>query len=275
MAIEAINSNSVGFKQVAKPNMKSSQNFTSKPDVDEEKSNATKYMIGATALAAVIGLGIAGYEGKLGKTVQEFLGGAEKATKNLAEKAVNEHNEVKHDMNGLVDWDAKPISRKQALFEGKYPKDRRIFYINPEIDKDFEALRKKGYTINVKNLSGKKVEIEYIYPEKSPIKSKIIRGKVADLENGYDWQANDVKEVTLNLKENSNSYTLSFNNHTKVGEAPYEFAASNELSYSDLRGSIDKKDLFDRIITPRVTKDGNTEASAKMLVEEFKKELGL
>lgn len=44
--------------------------------VDKEKSNAAKYMIGATALAAVIGLGIAGRKGHLGEGVQKLLGGA-------------------------------------------------------------------------------------------------------------------------------------------------------------------------------------------------------
>ena len=48
-------------------------------------------MIGATALAAVIGLGVAGYKGKLGKGIQKFLGGAEKAvekgTQNASENA--------------------------------------------------------------------------------------------------------------------------------------------------------------------------------------------
>ena len=76
MAIEAISNYSIGLQQTPKASLKSQQSFTSKPEVDEEKSNATKYMIGATALAAVIGLGI-----------QEFLGGAEKAVKNGAQNA--------------------------------------------------------------------------------------------------------------------------------------------------------------------------------------------
>ena len=91
MAIEAVKNYSVRLQQTPKASLKSQQSFTSKPEVDEEKSNAAKYMIGATALAAVIGLGIAGYNGKLGKSVQKFLGGAEKAvekgTQNASENA--------------------------------------------------------------------------------------------------------------------------------------------------------------------------------------------
>ena len=227
MAIEAIGANYVGMQQAQNRNLKSAQSFTSKPEFDEEKSNASKLMLGATALATVVGLGIAGYKGKLGKGVQEFLGGTKKVTTNTAEKSVNELKlEVKSNKYTSMDWDAKPISRKQALFEEKYPERKRLFYIHPEADKEFEVLRKKGYKINVKNLDEGKTEIEYIYPEKSPIKSKIVSGKVADLEKGYDWQANDVKSVTINLKENKNSYTLHFNNHTKIGDAPYEFSTS-------------------------------------------------
>ncbi len=90
MAIEAVRNYSVGLQQAPKANLKSQQSFTSNPEVDEEKSNATKYMLGATALAAVIGLGIAGYKGKLGKGIQELLGGAEKA----AEKGAKNTEDV-------------------------------------------------------------------------------------------------------------------------------------------------------------------------------------
>ena len=85
MSIEAVKNYSVRFQQTQKASLKSQQSFTSNSEVDEEKSNAAKYMIGATALAAVIGLGVAGYNGKLGKSVQKFLGGAENAVKDGAQ----------------------------------------------------------------------------------------------------------------------------------------------------------------------------------------------
>ncbi len=91
MAIESVKNYSIGLQQTPKASLKSQQSSTPNPEVDEEKSNATKYMIGATALAAVIGLGVAGYKGKLGKSVQKFLGGAEnaveKGTQNASENA--------------------------------------------------------------------------------------------------------------------------------------------------------------------------------------------
>lgn len=81
MAVEAVKIHSVEPQQSPKTKMKSQQNITSSPEVDEEKSNAARLMIGATALAAVIGLGIAGYHGKLGKGVEELLRGTEKGSK--------------------------------------------------------------------------------------------------------------------------------------------------------------------------------------------------
>ena len=91
MAIEAVKNYSIGLQQTPKASLKSQQSSTPNPEVDEEKSNATKYMIGATALAAVIGLGVVGYKGKLGKSIQKFLGGAEnaveKGTQNASENA--------------------------------------------------------------------------------------------------------------------------------------------------------------------------------------------
>ncbi len=90
MAIEAVKNYSVRLQQTPKASLKSQQSFTSNSEVDEEKSNATKYMIGATALAAVIGLGVLGYKGKLGKGIREFLGGAEKAVKDGAENAAKD-----------------------------------------------------------------------------------------------------------------------------------------------------------------------------------------
>ena len=92
MAVEAVKIHSVEPQQSPKTKMKSQQNITSSPEVDEEKSNATRLMIGATALAAVIGLGIAGYHGKLGKGVEELLRGTEKSSKK-AQDAIEELTE--------------------------------------------------------------------------------------------------------------------------------------------------------------------------------------
>lgn len=62
--------------------------------MDEEKSNAAKYMIGATALAAVIGLGIAGRRGHLGEGIQKLLGGAKKSADDIAEASEKNGGEI-------------------------------------------------------------------------------------------------------------------------------------------------------------------------------------
>ena len=109
MAIDTIGNYSVRAQYAPKANLKSAQSFTSKPEVDEEKSNATKYMIGATALATVIGLGIAGYKGKLGKGIQEFLGGAEKAVEKGTQKANEEAT------NNALTADASKVAKKKIV----------------------------------------------------------------------------------------------------------------------------------------------------------------
>ena len=73
-----------------KPIQFKGEQVLTEPSADKEKSNSTKLMIGATALAGVVALGIAGYKGKLGKTVQELLCGTEKEVEKTTEKAVLE-----------------------------------------------------------------------------------------------------------------------------------------------------------------------------------------
>ena len=82
----------ISFRGVeSMPQIKSQETpITKAPEKDEEKSNAAKYMIGATALAGVVALGVAGYKGKLGKGIQKFLGGAEKEGSTAVETASEE-----------------------------------------------------------------------------------------------------------------------------------------------------------------------------------------
>ena len=79
----------ISFRGVeSMPQIKSQETpITKTPEKDEEKNNAAKYMIGATALAGVVALGVAGYKGKLGKGIQKFLGGAEKEGSTAVETA--------------------------------------------------------------------------------------------------------------------------------------------------------------------------------------------
>src|SRR5574344_2254782 len=72
------------------------------PDTaDKEKSHAMEWAIGATALAAVVALGILGHNGKLGKGVQNFLGGAKKDIKE-GEKASEGLKEETREADDMV-----------------------------------------------------------------------------------------------------------------------------------------------------------------------------
>lgn len=91
--------------------------------VDKEKSNAMKYMIGATALAAVIGLGIAGRKGHLGEGVQKLLGGAKKSADDIVESGEKKGGEILDDVtNETATQSINAIKRK----------------INPELIEDEE-----------------------------------------------------------------------------------------------------------------------------------------
>lgn len=84
--------------------------------VDKEKSNAAKYMIGATALAAVIGLGIAGRKGHLGEGVQKLLGGAKKSSDDIAEAGEKKGGEIIDDISSKAKdtpSDVKPKSGEE------------------------------------------------------------------------------------------------------------------------------------------------------------------
>lgn len=139
MAIEAISNYSIGLQQTPKASLKSQQSFTSKPEVDEEKSNATKYMIGATALAAVIGLGIAGYKGKLGKGIQEFLGGAEKAVKDGAQNASESTGSASKPLTSGTESAGSKAS--DALVDGA---EEVTTNVSEEIDKVNDYFKKNG-----------------------------------------------------------------------------------------------------------------------------------
>lgn len=139
MAIDAVSNYSVGLQQTPKASLKSQQSFTSKPEVDEEKSNATKYMIGATALAAVIGLGIAGYKGKLGKGIQEFLGGAEKAVKDGAQNASESTGSASKPLTSGTESAGSKAS--DALVDGA---EEVTTNVSEEIDKVNDYFKKNG-----------------------------------------------------------------------------------------------------------------------------------
>lgn len=273
-------------KELSKP-----KEMTEKPK--EGMSTTSKVLIGASALAAVVIGGIALHnKAAAKKAFNEGFNAIEHtkiketpASRNaqaIIDRVENlkaqENSAIRNYPYASMNWDAKPIPREQALFEHKFPTpELRDKYISPALYKDFEALEQQGYKINVEHLKNGKTEIEYIYPEESPIKSKVVTGKIADLEKGYDWNAKDSKQVSLKLKENDKkTYTVISRNNFTVGETPYEFKTYGVLNGNATYGSrpsINKETLLENIISG--TQNGNSEEGAKALRAEFQKELGV
>ena len=77
------------------------------PEQEEAKKRAATYMIGATALASVITLGILGRNGKLGSNIQKFLGGK---TKQISKSATNPQDNAKKVLGDLYE---KVIAKAQ------------------------------------------------------------------------------------------------------------------------------------------------------------------
>lgn len=143
------------------------------PALNKEKSNAAKYMIGATALAAVIGLGIAGRNGHLGEGVQKFLGGAKKSANDIVESGEKKGGEI---LDGVINETAtqsiNAIKRK----------------INPELieDKELRQVIEKldsGSTANFANeYNSTAFFIQYIGQMKSKFYTTLIK-RFADYQS--------------------------------------------------------------------------------------------
>lgn len=81
--------NKISFR--AKTNEKPIISNDNEQSDDKKISASAQLMIGATALASIISLGVAGYNGHLGKGVQKLLGGANKAA-GKENKNIHLHN---------------------------------------------------------------------------------------------------------------------------------------------------------------------------------------
>lgn len=181
-----------------------------------------------------------------------------------------------------VDWGAKPISRNQALFEEKFYGDNKLPYINPDFEKEIAQLEKRGYKVSVKRYEhdNDKLKIVYTYPKSSPIESKTVIGKVADLEKGHSYADYDSKWVSLQLRDASNvsSYHLTLRNNFKFGDGGmYEFGeCRKDGGYGNTWLYIKPDDIFENGVT-KFVHGGNrhNKKTTELILKEFKKELGL
>ena len=110
--------------------------------VDKGKSNAAKYMIGATALAAVIGIGIAGRKGHLGEGVQKLLGGAKKSSDDIAETGEKKGGEIVGNISSKANDTPSGVVTNETAAQTVNAIKRKI---NPELieDKDLRKVIEK------------------------------------------------------------------------------------------------------------------------------------
>ncbi len=300
--------NSVSFKSTANIQPQSEKIITPKKEeiteeVDSKKNNAAKLMIGASAAAAIVIGGILVHKGLAAKAAKQAFQEGLNATEHIhiketpASKNANEmierveklkaqeNSAIKNNPYASFDWDAKPISRTQVLFDRKFPTDKsRLAYINPEYEKEFENLKAKGYKINVEDLPDGQKKITYIYPENSPIESKVVTGKIADIEKGYDSSAHDSKWIKIKLKNKTkkyDSYSLNIKNcpSLKSGDTdpfPYHIWSSkeNNYSYSNIR-STDINQALDNMNSWMTGSNHPDETTIKCIQDAFKEELNL
>lgn len=172
-----------------------------------------------------------------------------------------------------VNWDAKPISRNQALFERKFYGDAKLPYINPDYQKEIAKFEEFGGKVHVKDLKNGEKEITYIYPENSVFESKTVRGKVADIEKGHDFSKFDEKRVCITLKESEGGHTygLVLRNNFRPGDGgKYEilFDGANQWGY------IKSEDVLKG--SSHFINCGNLSKQSEEAVSKFfQKELGL
>ncbi len=117
--------------------------------VDKEKSNAAKYMIGATALAAVIGLGIAGRKGHLGEGVQKLLGGAKKSANDIAETGEKKGSEIVGNISSNANNTPSGVVTNETAAQTVNAIKRKI---NPELIED-KDLRKVIEELNCEDVA--------------------------------------------------------------------------------------------------------------------------
>ena len=142
MAIEPIKNNAT-VQYIQQPTLASSQSSNTSEPTDKEKSNAAKYMIGATALATVIGLGIyAGYNGKLGKNIQKLLGGTEKAVENKSKNLKLDNKTVSEYLPNPKGFEisSKVGATVNETIENVFGKNSNITPHTYDISKEFDSI---------------------------------------------------------------------------------------------------------------------------------------
>ena len=148
MSIDKISFSGVETPTKVKQEIKKEDPEKNVATVDKEKSNAAKYMIGATALAAVIGLGIAGRKGYLGDGIQKLLGGAKKSADDIAEAGEKKGRKILDDISSGIKDTSSDIKTTTSGVSISYSNPDGTLRNGIETGDIFKGDKKVGVAIN-------------------------------------------------------------------------------------------------------------------------------
>lgn len=199
-----------------------------------KKDNTLKYAVGLGSLAVVIGLGIAGYKGKLGKTIQKWLGGAEKAVEKDAGNAAKGAEKAASSAaaNKLIKFseeEMKAISGKAVkdLSDEEFTK-----LVNTVLPEDMTAVRQLLDKAGFLNKNGSEFNGETVG---SIIKD--FNDKFSKLSSVAD-SVPKVKQ-TLNMLTGKDSFLLKKIKDVTVGDVKPFIENLSELKNVAAKGNID------------------------------------
>ena len=270
MSIQKINFKAADYDdyQVNNPNKKNVVILKQKP-VDEEKSNAVKLMIGASALAGIAALGIAGYKGKLGKNIQKLFTQSEKAVEKKASEAaesasITHHNPSPKNVDTVPEKtpdvsEVKPETAEVSTPQKPEPPESKI----PENTAD--ALNVKSPEVpRSKDLSKDDIPEVLRGIEGERQENKIIQ----DLEDGkqkiYEFEPGKNSYSVMEKDTNTGSCQTTFYREDGLVEQvsgldPEEGWSIRTFSYDELKRKTSVKEVRNRFeSTTDFIYEGNT-----------------
>ena len=218
----------------------------------KEKSKAAKFMIGASALAGIVALGVAGYKGKLGKNIQKLFTQSEKAaekkTSEAAESAsITHHNPSPKNVDTVPEKtpdvsEVKPETPEVSTPQTPEPSESKI----PETTTDV-------LDVNSSELPVSKDDIPEVLRD--------VEGKregnriIQDLENGkqkiYEFEPGknsySVMEKSINLGYETTYYREDGLVDKVYGWHPDAGSFSRTFSYDELKRKTSVKGKWNRI----------------------------
>ena len=213
--------------------------------VDEEKSKAAKFVIGASALAGIVALGIAGYKGKLGKNIQKLFTQSEKAVeKKASEAAGTVQNTTKHSSSSNIP--AKNVDNTR-----KTPEVNPDTTVSTPQTPELPESKIPQKTTDVSDVNSSEVlGAKDLSKDDIPEKLRGVEGKregnriIQDLENGkkkiYGFEPGKNSYSVMEKDTNTGSFQTTFYREDGLvdkvyGRHPEEGSVFRTFSYDELK----------------------------------------